>query len=343
MLKKVAIGLMILVAVGAAVQAQVCVEPTRVADQDGGEIVTVKGPLTPSYDIVFRSFPGSQEISFTLAPPSGGLWRSPGCTPWLVLENGRQETLGAMKQQGGSLTGTFTRTSISEGVKGIWLCGETTDLGEPLRCGLRKAFPGVSQNSPIARKEQAPVPAVDPCQGYSVQREVDRFTGAVSAKAFQTPRIREYGPMVLWSSEQPDLISFEVIGSSESWRYLSCHPLSILVDGHQVTGSPAVHHGEVGRGYVIETVSSVIPWDQAEPFLKASEIEYKVCNDERRASPGIVCETQGVMRIAAQWRAEHRPADKPASAVANLCPPKVRERLKARGLSDQAIAEICAE
>jgi hypothetical protein len=114
-----------------------------------------------------------------------------------------------------------------------------------------------------------------------------------------------FTPMVLWSSERPDIVVFELIGSDRSWRYLDCYTLGLLADGKRIFVPQARHQGQVERGYVIEIVSSYIPWKEALPLISATDVEYRICNDQSRFSEVFACQVQSVMKIAAGWRGQH--------------------------------------
>jgi hypothetical protein len=67
---------------------------------------------------------------------------------------------------------------------------------------------------------------------------------------------------------------------SPKWAYLRCHSVHCLADGKPLELPSFKHHGEVGRGYVFEFISTSIPFSIIEQLSKCEKIEFKLCNTE---------------------------------------------------------------
>jgi|SRR4030042_827188 hypothetical protein len=67
---------------------------------------------------------------------------------------------------------------------------------------------------------------------------------------------------------------------SPSWAYLSCHSVDCLADGSPVQLPPSKHRGRVGRGYVLEQISIVVPFSIVEQLSKSGKVEFKLCTTE---------------------------------------------------------------
>lgn len=68
--------------------------------------------------------------------------------------------------------------------------------------------------------------------------------------------------------------------SSDSWRYLKCHHLAILVDGRPLQPDAVDHDGTVGRGYVLEHVSFRLEDEDLHALAMAKSFELRLCADE---------------------------------------------------------------
>lgn len=84
---------------------------------------------------------------------------------------------------------------------------------------------------------------------------------------------------------------FQLYGHSCPFRaprkvsYLSCHATYWLADGTQVPLPQPTHHGHVGDGYVLEQLHvKGIEIGLLRRLAHAQQVEYKICNDEYRAT-----------------------------------------------------------
>ena len=68
--------------------------------------------------------------------------------------------------------------------------------------------------------------------------------------------------------------------SSDSWKYLECHPLAFLIDGQPYQVGETEHDGTVGRGYVREYIKFAVPLNLVERMAQARVVEGKLCNTE---------------------------------------------------------------
>jgi hypothetical protein len=67
---------------------------------------------------------------------------------------------------------------------------------------------------------------------------------------------------------------------SSSWAYLRCHQVYCLVDGKPVVLPSSKHDGKVGRGYVLEFITIIVPFTIIEQLSNCQKVEFKICNTE---------------------------------------------------------------
>ena len=67
---------------------------------------------------------------------------------------------------------------------------------------------------------------------------------------------------------------------SPSWAYLHCHSVDCLADGSPVQLPPSEHRGTVGRGFVLESISIMVPFSIVEQLSKSEKVEFKLCTTE---------------------------------------------------------------
>lgn len=75
-------------------------------------------------------------------------------------------------------------------------------------------------------------------------------------------------------------VSFGFTTMSTDWLYLKCPYLDILVDDRPVDLGKARHDGDVGSGYVSETIITEILIDKFAKVARAKKLEAKICNTE---------------------------------------------------------------
>jgi hypothetical protein len=122
----------------------------------------------------------------------------------------------------------------------------------------------------------------------SVERTEDRFSGKTSvfleeefgaAKRSSRPSITFLTVLKKDGTAQRLLLSLSFV--SDSWEYLKCSNVSMLIDGAPVDLPEFEHDGTIGRGYVIEYLKVMTSTDLARKIADAQRsVELKVCNDE---------------------------------------------------------------
>ena len=122
----------------------------------------------------------------------------------------------------------------------------------------------------------------------SVERTEDRFSGKTSvvleeefgtAKRSSRPSIT-FITVIRADGTAPRML-VSLAFTSESWEYLKCANVSMLIDGQSVTLPEFEHDGTVGRGYVIEYLKAMTSTDLAQKIAGAQRaVELRVCTDE---------------------------------------------------------------
>lgn len=80
--------------------------------------------------------------------------------------------------------------------------------------------------------------------------------------------------------KRPKLAMLHLIVEGESWQYLKCNTLTLLIDGTRVPFGDARHDGEVGRKGVVEQMFWTVPVEMLLRIAKAKDIEGKVCTTQ---------------------------------------------------------------
>jgi hypothetical protein len=160
------------------------------------------------------------------------------------------------------------------------------------------ALPALAQENP-------------PCQKGQSLREEDKTTGVVIQKTRMAPKADSFDPLLLWTSDEPDSVTFAVLGNSARARYEHCTVLTLTVDGRALVMTRPKHEQEAGASRVVEYLTSDVAWVEAEKLGAAKAIRYKICNDEFHAPPEFVCQVRDVIESAAAMR-KAGPAKNPA-------------------------------
>jgi hypothetical protein len=113
-----------------------------------------------------------------------------------------------------------------------------------------------------------------------IERKEDRFTNSISfgtkpSPSLSHPWLATY--MNFKGGEKQFLCMF--ISSNESWRYLTCHSVYLLIDGKPFRSIKTQHRGSVGRGYVLEFIKTDLTFEEIKEISKATKVEFKICND----------------------------------------------------------------
>ncbi|HSS77378.1 MAG TPA: hypothetical protein VLV54_11605 [Thermoanaerobaculia bacterium] len=163
---------------------------------------------------------------------------------------------------------------------------------------LLTALPALAEENPSCHK------------GQSV-REDDKTTGVVVLKTRVFPEPNTFDPLFIWTSDEPGLVVFTVLGNSDRARYAHCNGLTLTVDGRAVVMSKPKYQQEASNARAVEYLTADIAWPEAERISTAKTIRYKICSDEFHASPELVCQARDVIESAAEMRkapAAKRPA-----------------------------------
>jgi hypothetical protein len=144
-----------------------------------------------------------------------------------------------------------------------------------------------------------------PCQKGQSLREEDKTTGVVIQKTRMAPKADSFDPLLLWTSDEPDSVTFAVLGNSARARYAHCTVLTLTVDGRALVMTKPKHEQEAGASRVVEYLTSDVAWVEAEKLGAAKAVRYKICNDEFHAPPEFVCQARDVIESAAAWRKAH--------------------------------------
>lgn len=120
----------------------------------------------------------------------------------------------------------------------------------------------------------------------------DRFKNRTIAKqavVLQTPpRLAPIASLLLYAFDgnQPLTparpLTWAMKFSSPDWRYLKCHDVAMLIDGHPAATGEVHHDGDVVRGGVVETLMFEVPPETLEAMAESELVELRVCRDEMR-------------------------------------------------------------
>jgi hypothetical protein len=160
------------------------------------------------------------------------------------------------------------------------------------------SLPGLAEENPTCQKGQS-------------LREEDKTTGVLIQKTRVTPKPDSFDPLLLWTSDEPDSVTFAVLGNSDRARYEHCTVLTLTVDGRALVMTKPKHEQEAGASRVVEYMTSDVAWIEAQKLGVAKAVRYKICNDEFHASPEFVCQARDVIESAAAMR-KAGPAKSPA-------------------------------
>jgi hypothetical protein len=82
------------------------------------------------------------------------------------------------------------------------------------------------------------------------------------------------------SPSKPGVCDLALALQASSWEYLRCHSVACLADGKPVELPPPKHDGHVRRGYVLEFIIMMVPFNTIEQLSKSEKVELKICNTE---------------------------------------------------------------
>lgn len=132
-----------------------------------------------------------------------------------------------------------------------------------------------------------------------ISREYDRFKGVTTVTAPLFVADTSSGaPVRAWvrtiyqgtapTTAAPPLVALVTRFESDSWRFMKCHSMAMLIDGKPAPLPEERHDGNVVDGGVIEVVSVPLPYSVLDGMAHASSIELQICRDEFRVHPGSV-------------------------------------------------------
>lgn len=78
----------------------------------------------------------------------------------------------------------------------------------------------------------------------------------------------------------PNFVAFSLSTSNVHWQYLRCHSVGLLVDGNRLEPAGVKHDGNVGRGYVSESITFRVTVNELLWMAVAKKVEGRVCNTE---------------------------------------------------------------
>ena len=165
---------------------------------------------------------------------------------------------------------------------------------------LLSALPAASQPAPACPKGQ-------------IVREDDPQTGVVVLKTALTPKPDSFDPLLVWASDEPDEVTFVVMGNAAAPKYASCHTLALTADGRSVPLSASRYDGASGGERVLEYVAADLSWAEAEKLATAKGLTYTLCKDARLVDPGVVCQARELIETAGAWRKERQAGKKAGS------------------------------
>ena len=156
------------------------------------------------------------------------------------------------------------------------------------------------------------------CPKGQIVREDDPETGAVVLKTALTPKPDSFDPLLVWASDEPNEVTFVVMGNAAAPKYGTCHTLALMADGRSVPlGAPRYDGATSGSG-VLEYVASDLSWAEAEKLVAAKGMTYTLCKDEVPVDAGFVCQAREVVEKAAAWRKERAAGKKAANPSGSL-------------------------
>jgi hypothetical protein len=149
------------------------------------------------------------------------------------------------------------------------------------------------------------------CPQGQIVREDDPETGVVVLKTVLPPKPDSYGPLLIWASDEPDEVTFVVMGNAAAPKYASCHTMALLADGRSVPLGAPRHDGASSGSRVLEYVAADLSWAEAEKLAAAKGITYTLCKDERPVDADFLCQAREVIEKAAAWRKERAAKKQP--------------------------------
>lgn len=145
--------------------------------------------------------------------------------------------------------------------------------------------PAVASRPAPRRTSAAPAGRTSAQRSHVIVRtERDEFTGATAIQLEsesigwdgETRAPRGRLALVVTNAELGAL-GFHITGPR--WRWLECHHVALLVDGHPLPLPDVEHRGDVGRGYVSEHVWADLDRSALVRLTGAEAVRARICND----------------------------------------------------------------
>lgn len=149
----------------------------------------------------------------------------------------------------------------------------------------------------------------------AVEVETDRFTGRVTIKAIQPPRLDTFNVNFMGTIEEGRrVVTIFLVGAWQGgWRYLNCHNTHWLADNERVTIGETTHHGSArGRTVVEQVIHIDANLEGVRRLAAATKVEFRVCNDEFELSGNSHDDLRELLRQLDALSTGEAPAAKPA-------------------------------
>jgi hypothetical protein len=121
-----------------------------------------------------------------------------------------------------------------------------------------------------------------------IEIKYDRFTNKTTVRTDpkKTAGTAIQPALVLMGSydgetpSKPGVCTLAFALNSSSWVYLRCHTINCLADGKPVVLPSSKHNGKVGKGFVFEFITIMVPFNIIEQLSNYQKVEFKICNTE---------------------------------------------------------------
>jgi len=130
------------------------------------------------------------------------------------------------------------------------------------------------------------------CMSIGAQAEIkiktDRFTGLTQIETIPDRKTMDLGrPIPNFAARvgnrdgvQKKAVRVIFMSKSEDWKYLKCHSTYWLINGAPTKFGKVVHDGNVGKGFIVESIEQHMTVEQFAKIAAAKKVEVRICNDE---------------------------------------------------------------
>lgn len=132
---------------------------------------------------------------------------------------------------------------------------------------------------------------------YEITEEYDRFDQKtlVSLKpSFTETEELPHGSLAVSYSYDgteptpPLLVGFALMSINDTWEFMKCHDLTLIVNENAPRSLETLHNGTVGRGYVIEQVVTLMALNEFLALANADTVEGKLCRTVFELTPSQI-------------------------------------------------------